>query len=91
MREIVPVRIVIRELDFMPSAERWAVDYCATLEPLNNGRVDYIPMMSRFFESEDVAMAFACIEAVKLGFARVDDRTWRKSDEGKEDHEVSQL
>ncbi len=68
------VRIIVIELDFMPSAVRWAVDY---FPPNGEHYMD----MTRFFPTEELAIDKAESSAKELDFVRLGDHTWEKAKE----------
>jgi len=62
-------RILILELDFMPSMYRWAVDFFPE-------EGDHLMELSRFLSTENLAIDFATMAAVGYGLVRTGEHTW---------------
>jgi len=62
-------RILVLELDFMPSRYRWAVDFF----PVEG---DHVMDLTRFFPSENLAIDFATMTAVGYGLVKTSEHTW---------------
>lgn len=65
-------RILVIELDFMPSMYRWAVDFFPE-------EGDHIMDLSRFFMTENLAIDFATMAASGYGLTRTSEHTWSRS------------
>lgn len=63
------VRILVVELDFMPSQHRWAVDFF-------HETGNYIIDLTRFFISENLAIDFATILAHHHSLPKTGEHSW---------------